>query len=555
MFGSFCNYLTENYYLCHKAYTNNMNKYTKYNRYISAWIFLLTGLLNGIGLALFPPIGDDLQYMTPWREYLINGQAVNFGNVIDFLSDRYTCDNGRLANVVMTLVIAPLPRLVGGLFSGLVFALILYLGARLGDFLKKTSSTILWTAALVFLLPWHDQLYLLDFQLNYLWTSALLLLYAFLLLKGDINSSRHKIALITTALILGFWHEGFGIPTLCATILLSIVFKAYRCATTWWTIGALFPGSIYLMCSPAMLYRPHDLLASFSEMMPSMVYPYLFIGIFYLATITISAIKNRKTTHQPIVIFSSAIIIISGIITYITEVGARAFVPGIVMACLGIVTFMSSAFDSDHIHNSLKLLASAVIYIFTAIHLLAVDMMCLRLGNEYESTLDAWRKNPKQTAFVDMTLRAQAPWICLSKPHYDYFAHYRPVKTISSYYFGSKHARLAVPAALADYTAGKGEAVEGSLGARFYRGCIVGPWLGPISGVASMTDDYGWGTKKREYYIVPFRSRSDGKVYSWYYPNRTNLDCTFNPRPQLLSTELNLEAEITSVKWMESMTR
>lgn len=500
-------------------------------------VAVAVAVLVGVGLAIFPATGDDLHLSWPWRRWLAWGEGPDWDAVSDFAVWFFGNENRRLANFVM-MALAALPRWVGGMLSGAAVGYIVYRGARLADISRRPLALSVWTAAVVLGLPWYDQLYLTDFQLNYTWAAAIMLAYASRLLKADTGRRGRVPALFGLALLLGVWHEGFGVPCLLATATVAVCYGRRRTPATMAALTGLALGSAFLMITPTMVATMSQAggpgARYFSGHLSRLVYPYLAVGVaYFVALAAMSVARRRIVPWRPDCTFASVVIAASWTITCVTATGPRAFTPGLVFAWLGLV---ASATNRRRRPGRLSTAVAASVFAFLAVHLACVDVVCARLRDEYRQTIAAWRDDPQATAFVPMTRRNDVPWLCVWKPHYNIFSHYGPVSQISRYYFDTDTVRLAVPEQLAGYTPQKAETIPGDARATAFEGYIVAPWLGPRALVLGMRDSYGWGERERYYYYVPFRSRADGRLYGWFHPERSDIDVTLRTIPDYLYT-------------------
>lgn len=503
-------------------------------------VSVAVAVLVGVGLSLFPPTGDDLHLSWPWRRWLAWGEGPDWDGVRDFAVWFFNNENRRLANFVM-MALAALPRWVAGMLSGVAVGYVVYKGSRLADLDRRPLAFACWTAAVLLGLPWYDQLYLLDFQLNYTWAAAIMLAYAGALLNQDRQGWRNLMATFALALLLGVWHEGFGVPCLLATMTLALFFRQFRTPSTWMAIAGLTVGSAFLMITPVMAATMSQAggpgARYFGGQLSRLVYPYFAVGIAYFVVLAAtSGAKRQNIFRQPLWTFASVVVAVSWVITYVTATGPRAFTPGLVFSGLGFVTCAVMLARHQKHWRRASIAVAFLIYAFLTVHLICVDVVCARLGREYRQTIEAWRRDPSATAFVPMTSRAEVPLICIWKPHYNIFSHYGPVAQISRYYFETDTLRLAVPEELADYTPDKAGKIPGDARATIYKGYLVCPWLGPKAMALGMRDRYGWDERQREYYYVPFRSRADNRIYGWLYPNRTDIDVTLRSEPEYLYT-------------------
>lgn len=233
------------------------------------WILLF---LIGIGLFCMgmPKYNDDYWYMWYLRPWF-DAQGVlipeDGGNVFragipwtgiwETWNWHYLHDNARLGNFLAPMLLI-FPKWVG---SGLVTVMmgnIVFMSFRFAGVDWRRSALVpLAIFAWTFGLPWRDHLGVLDYQLNYVFSTWLALL-----LLGYIQRTKPHVKAWTDLLlgfILGFAtglsHEIVGVPVTAGLFMLVIFSKKDRNKRTAVVLSGLIAGIVVLATCPGMWER------------------------------------------------------------------------------------------------------------------------------------------------------------------------------------------------------------------------------------------------------------------------------------------------------------
>lgn len=478
-------------------------------------------VLIGVGLALMPAISDDLLFGFACRDYLVDGLPLSLKSIFNGFSYAYFNNNARLSNMVLVLMLL-LPRIVAAIGSSLCLAYILIKGARLAGIEKSGYLCMAWTAYIVICLPWADQLYLIAFQLNYIWSAAM----ALYIIAAFMQRDRHRILWPCIAsVILGAWHEGFAVPTLLSMLTIAAFFKEYRTRQTATLLIALSLGMIYLFTSPTFRTSPTE----YFQHRMAIVYPYLLP--FVIALVISVYMLIRKQLSRQVMIKALSLMIpafISAALMIYSQQGARVGTLSIIYSGLTILMFVPKS-------NKYKTFA-AVIFLLTAAHLIAVDLQAYKSYADTKRVLSIYAKSPDEIIYSDMTLRENAPWYCLQKPYYGWFAHNSTLYFIEGFYSHFQHELLVLPSELKHFSTDKAEKIDGNASAYYYRGLTVLPIDIRHRTVRDFSADYGMGARNRQFMLMPFVCGADSCHYVWAYPENTWLDHSLSPRPLSFST-------------------
>lgn len=479
------------------------------HNYFAAATAAFIALLFGAGFYLFPLISDDLSYRLPFVSTIDDGY-LRLSDICSSLSNLYNYDNIRLANIVMILTIL-LPKWLTAAASAVMVGYVIVEGLRIAGCTRSKAAAMALASYVVLILPWQDQMYVFDFQLNYLWASAVSLL-----LLGNVLMSRGRLLpMALLGLVAGMWHEGFSIPLIAGMLTLFILSPAHRNKLNYTCFACLCLGALWLVAAPATFYR-----LKWTPWFADRMNIVAVVSVPALAFVAVSAaIMLRKRKADTGLAVLAVIALCSTAIMLATKHGPRVGWLGVLTAGIGLVYIMEK-YARTALNGRAMLSVSAAAFLLSVWHLSAVDVLCYRLGSETSEILSAYRRDPRQTIFNRMTLRSDAPLVCMQRPYFDWFAHQKTVALFGRYYGGS--GPKVVPEQLRGFVPHDEEQLWGE----FYicKDYIVGPAESSEPDVVTLSADYGYGSRERLFYRVPFTSEGDGKEYAWYYPDGTSLD-------------------------------
>ncbi|MDE6526285.1 MAG: hypothetical protein K2L75_03440 [Muribaculaceae bacterium] len=208
-------------------------------------------LLLGLGFALFPWMSDDLWYRLPFKDFILHGAPFDTDTLLREIRKHHLTDNSRLANVAMALL-----QFLPGWFTASLSALAAFatmsLMRRYGAFAADTAATALFCGLFALVMPWIDQMYVFDFQLNYLWAGMLMALLLYLLAQGRCAPD----ALFLTGLLTGVWQECTAFPLFVALLASAALYRRCRTHRCGAAVLGLLLGLMWLYFSPGgSVYR------------------------------------------------------------------------------------------------------------------------------------------------------------------------------------------------------------------------------------------------------------------------------------------------------------
>ena len=481
---------------------------------------IMVAISIGVGIILFPPISDDINFMMPYRCYLNDAEGSLSQSIADGITFWWNHDNGRLANFI-SIVSFWMPRWILGLISTAVIGLVIAWGAKIGRFYNNSFLLAVFIVFFLFLFPWVDQLYLINFQINYIWPLAISL---WLLMSWLRNRVRFSFAEIIVCLILGFWHEGLACGMFLTLIALIIFYKRYHTSRFCFDAVAFVPGLIVLTHERIFAWHGNYFTSRMNILylfaLPLMLFLLLMIAV-YIKRFRAHGIKTDRMGISP-TMFALFVTALTGILFMLyVPTGPRTGTLGIYACFIGICAILNNTvFRKNSGSGAVRRWCTVVLCGLIALHLILVDIECYKAGNYTKSVLSEYRLHPEKVHYIEMTMREDSPLLCAQKPYYDWFAHLPTIGVFNKFYGIPDYPIKVAPAELENIDTEKLRVVPGTAGIMTYGKYIVGPAVDDTPTVR-LLEIIGEGKKyDEEYYVMPL-DNTDG--LAWYYPNHSSI--------------------------------
>lgn len=487
-------------------------------RHTSAYaIALATALLLLPGFYFFPAVGDDLMSVLFFKDSFIWGKPFDWATYLANVREIYFGLHFRLPQLLMPFMML-IPKWIPAVISSAAAGYLLVGGSRMGAFLRSWKAMVLYAAGIVLLFPWTDQMYLISFQVPYLWGAALsLMLLKMILAPGSANVWLAGIL----GFVTGFWMEAYAGAVFGACVCLAIFYKEYRIKTIYIVTASLACG-ILTAAIPLIVYDKWTNWPDFHGRM-IMVYPYLAVIALHALMSVMMLRRHRREVVNSLNLTLLEVGIASAILTVSFEAGARICGFGVVCALIGVIRLARCMEWGRGLAASV---AAVLLGAFAVCHLVVVDVLCYRMGKETDYVLDRYLHHGESPVFTQLTLREDAPLLALQKPYFDWFAHDRPLKVFEKIYGDGHRPIEVVPRSLQDFAPAKAELIEGSARLYYYDGYLVGAdttlWM--------FITDFGRGPSPCYYHKVAFDG-NDRRRYLWLHPDNASVDFLLNKKP------------------------
>lgn len=418
------------------------------------------------------------------------------------------------------VVMLAMPRWIAAIVSSLVLFYVYLKGAQFSGIDTSRCKIAIWLAYIVLCFPWIDQLYLIDFQTNYIWSLALSLYIA---MSFYHRQDSKPGLLFITSILLGGWHEGFSVPIFISIIAVAWLYKEYRTRGTVIILIGMAIGMAFLATAPSFSLTP----SPYFGRRPWMIYPYLLPALLAISYVIYANYKHRLS--RPLLIKVLVLMIpsvCSAFLMLYSMQGSRVGTLSILFSGMTLLLLT----PRWRKHN----IATLTIYILMVAHLIAVDYQAYKAHIDTDKVLTELMAHPGETIYSDMVLRENAPWYCLQKPYYGWFSHSSTMILFEAFY-NTSYPFNVVPSALKDFSVDKATKIPGNAGAYLYQGLVVVDIDVNCYVTRNFVSDYGHGEMLREYTIWPFVCRQNGKRYVWAYPEHAWIDQTISPIPKSFS--------------------
>ncbi len=178
------------------------------------WIVgAIASLVYGLLSYLVPFQLDDIWYA---------GLRDRFGGYMEIMQFHWLEQNGRLGNLLCPFLIGELPKwlfaIAVGCCSGGLLVQSARLSCRAGDRCDWCRILFFWLVFAVGL-PWHDDIMVADFALNYVLSAWLNITF----LTVFFGHRRVGLLFMICGVAAGWSHEGVSVPLLCGLLLWGIV--------------------------------------------------------------------------------------------------------------------------------------------------------------------------------------------------------------------------------------------------------------------------------------------------------------------------------------------
>lgn len=182
-------------------------------------LFVIIGALYGVLSWLCPPMQDDFTFMGDSFGVPVGWDKLALGWAE--VTQHFSYDVGRLSNVLATVFLCLLPRWVYGAAMAAITYVALEYGCRVARLPERSLWCVAWAGMWVFALPWLQGIIILDFSVNYLWPSALIIVVLYEMFAAPACRLRWWTLLVAVA--AGWLHEQFGVAVCCGFLAVVLL--------------------------------------------------------------------------------------------------------------------------------------------------------------------------------------------------------------------------------------------------------------------------------------------------------------------------------------------
>jgi len=209
---------------------------------------------------LAPVALDDEYFRYLYSGYNNGNSDFSFQAMGELIANLWQNENGRFSNHIAPIFSTILPHWVSAMLLGSAITLMVIMAAKLSCANGKTgwrTLSLVWMAT-AFLFPWHENIILIAYTLNYPFSAAVELSFLYIMLTTRHNRRQSVLSAIGSgalALFAGGTHEAFYIPMFFALTAISLRHRL-KLSSRWWIYFALFMvGMSAAILSPASWQR------------------------------------------------------------------------------------------------------------------------------------------------------------------------------------------------------------------------------------------------------------------------------------------------------------
>lgn len=361
-------------------------------------------------------VNDDYYYLYPFYEYKSNGGDLILGDVLNWLKDQINL-NLRLSNQISILILL-LPHFVCDILSVLMTVLLVFGMMRLLKIKRLNSlSMMLLISLVVYVLPWYDQMFCVNFRINYVWSSAIVILFLERFLSNNNSwTSRQKISFICLALIASVFHEGATTPLLIGIIVQYLVSKQIMSRVQKVSLLILLIGILVLLFTPGFTTRIEDSL-QWRSVKSYVMYmcSYNIISTIFILFVVWGMIKGyyRKMIVNKVPLYLISSFVGCGIFM-ISPVIRASWFPSL-YSIIGLIIMLRDVFEIK-LHYNRKF-----VYFFgygvLLIHLIMCCYYSKIIYTEWSTIASNYEKRAQSNFFTPITLEKDIPLITLGKAY------------------------------------------------------------------------------------------------------------------------------------------
>lgn len=457
------------------------------------WITLALIAILFASISYLTPLQlDDYVFMAEYRN-AAGSERLSPGGLLHFWLEIRQYDNGRIANLLSPLTtLSPAGRILFPALTGCAVAFIIgmtvMLTMRSGSRKSALPVTLAWSMTLL-LLPWRNSIFVADYALNYVWGTAVTLLFVAVALRLDSRkrSAACAIPAILLAIIAGGWHEGFAFTTLSGFLLYSAYATASgkRFPLRWWITGIIYALSAFaFFICPGMIIRMQEQLGESPQSlsvfkMLADTAPAAMLLLIITAGMTLRATRRRiiSQMRRPLFIIMSAAAFTGTLLSITTQHQPRsAFWPDIASIICILLIFRNPLYTAVH-RRYLRIPRIALTLTLTALST-AISLQIITWQKKYfdedRRIISLMRQSESGSVFLDIIPPEDLPLQTLKIPTKSAWVtpfHYHALGE----YTGKKFCAVVDPA-LAHAPLSESIPLDSPDKVSLLRGCLTAPY-------------------------------------------------------------------------------
>lgn len=462
-------------------------------------------------MALYPYAQDDLEFLYVTQQIGLKETIIKYFNE----------DNARIGNT-LEICLLQVPKWIPVIIQCVALIIGVLIMANLAGVRRRWKRMTLFLSLFVFAPMWSHSMFCQAYAFNYIVTIPLFF--------ATIYYYNHpeKIPLwagILLSVITGAWHEGFTLVLLFGWAVMWLFDRtSLNKRNIWYVAGAALGLAWLVLLNPGVWTRQADFHFSLQNSLR------LFFDWMYFLYVTIWLIcfcfkKTRHAAVSPLPIFALGGFIFIPLVL-LTGLEHAAMPAILVCCCAATVLFPVFAWEILGISSrTFKICISIILYVFTSVHLIAVDREASIVLPMYKRMSDTFyhAKPDEKGFFMPIRYAWDAPTITFGRPHKILLDPNMSNVIFARLRAGKRWNLYAIPEELKTYYREIGDTIPGQPHIRLWDGHIISENLADTALV--------WTETKYKYAMKPERARAkgyvfngaDGKNYVYVIPTRSAL--------------------------------
>lgn len=271
----------------------------------SPWHYLPYALVTVLFAALFyyaPVALDNVGFEDSYRVYNGGNEDFSLQALWRFITEMRLVDNGRFANIVSLCMGLFVPRWLVALISGCMVAATFQLMAVFAGVRRQARPVwmLVLTVASVAMLPWRNDIIIIDYALNYVYASAVTMAALAVFKRAAVHGLRGwwLVGAIVMVFVAGAWHEGFSVPVLCGLGVYALV-RRFRLPAVFYILTLVYAAGIALLITaPAFWMRAAGEVSLPGLIASPLTYAFWVRGLCLLVVILLAIMLIRPLRRR-----------------------------------------------------------------------------------------------------------------------------------------------------------------------------------------------------------------------------------------------------------------
>lgn len=368
------------------------------------WLLWAVALLTAALYKFMPFSGDDFAYKVVWHYPTLLDALIHYPGHIRF---HWLEVNGRLANFLAPPLLNLIPHWAFALLCGAATWLMLYMMLRWSNTWHQGGfwSTLLIATAML-ALPWWDSMQVFDCQLNYIWTTALVLSALWVAVRSKLRRRWQTACAALLCFAAGMMHESASLVVLAGLMVWILVQRPVLTSKQKMLLLTFALGAAVALCSPGIWARATGDRPCDDSLLWLFLKSYPVVGVLWIA-MSLCRRTAKKVLQTPLLILAAATV--------------PAVVLGLASGIVGRPGWFASVFAIIVLarmlnHHPLRCkVCSWVLAAIVVAHLSATVLWQYRQSIDYERFEAAFEASENGVVYLDHIRENEVPWYTLNR--------------------------------------------------------------------------------------------------------------------------------------------